>query len=79
MLLKTRAIRPLRPGETATLAIFAVDWLPLPVTSRHLADILILWIFGSIFSVRYSDCKRNGASGPIDLIQMIAALRLRKA
>jgi hypothetical protein len=60
-------------------AIFAVDWFPLPVTSRHITDILILRIFGSIFSVRYSDCRRNGASGPIDLIQMIAALKLRKA
>jgi hypothetical protein len=79
MLLKMRAIRPLRRGETATLAIFAVDWLPLPVTSRHLADILILRIFGSIFAVRYSDCRRNCASGPIDLIQMIAARKPRKA
>jgi hypothetical protein len=69
----------LRRGETATLAIFAVDWLPLPVTSRQITDILISRIFGSIFAVRYSDCRRNGASGPIDLIQMIAALKLRKA
>jgi hypothetical protein len=69
----------LRRGETATLAIFAVDWLPLPVTSRHITDIVISWIFGSIFAARYSDCRRNGASGPIDLIQMIAALKPRKA
>jgi hypothetical protein len=39
----------LRRGETATLAIFAVDCPLLPVTTRHISDILMARIFGSIF------------------------------
>jgi hypothetical protein len=63
---------PQRRDRTATLGIFAVDGPLLPVTSRHIRDILISGLIsGNRFSVRYSDCRENGVFGPEGLIKMM--------
>jgi hypothetical protein len=51
---------PQRRDRTATLGIFAVDGPLLPVTLRHISDILILGLISGMgFPVRYSDCRKN--------------------
>jgi hypothetical protein len=39
--LKAPAVGRLESGQTATLAIFAVDWRVLPMTAHNFRDILM--------------------------------------
>jgi hypothetical protein len=71
---------PPRRDRTATLGIFAVDGPLLPVTSRHIRDILISGLIsGNRFFRKIFRLQGKRRFGPKGLIKMIAALKLRKA